>query len=248
MTKLKLREFLRKGYDGLTGMISSNRASFAFLIGLLATVLVYRIQLTIGLFTHPVKPFDFNPEQHPVWFTLAYLPYDLVFILGCFLLSWLLSRMTYFFKQDKAISFLKISGFILLPLVLMMMLLVHGVHGRLLFDVQTGLDNSVIKETFSGISFIETIRLIEIRDYLFLLLPFTLFWLVLLSPLRLRVWVVRVSILLVIFLSSLSLLAAHGRSKDVPDEIRLNPGLFLLSDVAEDVFFTYSVKDQNIKR
>ncbi|MBP1700889.1 MAG: hypothetical protein H6Q41_6077, partial [Deltaproteobacteria bacterium] len=27
MTKLKLREFLRKGYDGLTGMISSNRAS-----------------------------------------------------------------------------------------------------------------------------------------------------------------------------------------------------------------------------
>jgi hypothetical protein len=103
MAELKLREFLRKESDGLTRMISSSRASFAFFISLLAVVLVYRIQLTIGLFNHPVKPFDFNPAQHPVWFTLAYLPYDLVFVLVCFLLSWLLSRMTFFFKQGKGI-------------------------------------------------------------------------------------------------------------------------------------------------
>ena len=223
MTKLKLREFLRKGYDGLTGMISSNRASFAFLIGLLATVLVYRIQLTIGLFTHPVKPFDFNPAQHPAWFTLAYLPSDLVFVLVCFLVSWLVSRMTYFFKQGKAISFLKISGLILLHLALMIMLLVHGVHGRLLFDVQTGLDISAIKEAFSGISLLETLKFIEIKDYLFLFFPFALFWLLLLSPLRLTIRMVRSSILLFLFLSSLSILTTHGRARDVPDEIRLNP-------------------------
>ena len=245
MTKLKLREFLRKGYDGLTGMISSNRASFAFFVGLLATVLVYRIQLTIGLFTHPVKPFDFNPTQHPAWFTLAYLPYDLVFVLVCFLLSWLFSRITYLFKQGKAISFSKISGLILLHLVLMMMLLVHGVHSRLLFDVQTGLDISAIKEAFSGISLLKTLKFIEIRDYLFLIFPFAFFWLVLLSPFRLTVWMVRFSILLFLFLSSLSILTTHGRARDVPEEIRLNPAFFLLSDMTESVFFGHSVKDQN---
>lgn len=246
MAKLKLRDFLRKGSGALTRMISSSRASFAFFISLLAMVLVYRIQLTIGLFTHPVKPFDFNPTQHPVWFTLAYLPYDLVFILVCFLLSWLLSRMTYFFKQGKAILFLKISGFILLPLVLMLMLLVHGLHGRLLFDVQTGLDTSAIKEGFSGISLLETTKFIEMRDYLFLFFPFALFWLVLLSSLRLKVWMVRFSILLFLLLSSLSILATHGRARDVPEEIRLNPGIFLLSDMTESVLFSHSVKDKNI--
>ena len=245
MTKLKLREFLRKGYDGLTGMISSNRASFAFFVGLLATVLVYRIQLTIGLFNHPVKPFDVNPAQHPAWFTLAYLPYDLVFVLVCFLLSWLFSRITYLFKQGKAISFSKISGLILLHLVLMMMLLVHGVHSRLLFDVQTGLDISAIKEAFSGISLLKTLKFIEIRDYLFLIFPFAFFWLVLLSPFRLTVWMVRFSILLFLFLSSLSILTTHGRARDVPEEIRLNPAFFLLSDMTESVFFGHSVKDQN---
>ena len=246
MAELKIKDFLRDWSGLLTEMISSSKASFAFFISLLAIVLAYRIQLSIGLFINPVRPFDFNPAQHPPWFALAYLLYDLSLVLVCFLSSWLLSRMTHLLKQSKALLMFKISGLIFLHIVLMMMLLVHGVHGRLLFDVQTGLDNSVIKETFSGISFIETIRLIEIRDYLFLLFPFTLFWLVLLSPLRLRVWMVRVSILLVIFLLSLSLLAAHGRSRDVPDEIRLNPGLFLLSDVVENVFFTYSVKDRTM--
>jgi phosphoglycerol transferase MdoB-like AlkP superfamily enzyme len=246
MAELEIKDFLRKWSGLLTEWISSSKASFAFFISLLAIVLVYRIQLTIGLFINPVRPFDFNPVQHPPWFTLAYLPYDLSLVLVCFLLSWLLSRMTYFLKQGKAVPMFKISGLIFLHIVLMMMLLVHGVHGRLLFDVQTGLDNSVIKETFSGISFIETIKLIEIRDYLFLLFPFALFWLVLLSPLRLRVSMVRVSILLVIFLSSLSLWAANGRARNVPDEIRLNPGLFLLSDVAENVFSTYSVKDRTM--
>jgi membrane-anchored protein YejM (alkaline phosphatase superfamily) len=104
----------------------------------------------------------------------------------------------------------------------------------------------VLKEAFSGISFIETGKLIEIREYLFLLFPPALFWLVLLSPLGLRVWMARISIILIIFLLTLSLFAANGRTKNVPDEIRLNPALFLLSDVGENLFFTHSVEDRNI--
>ncbi|MGA2468509.1 MAG: sulfatase-like hydrolase/transferase, partial [Thermodesulfobacteriota bacterium] len=229
----------------LTRIVSSSKSSFAFFICLLAIVFVYRIQLMIGLFTKPVRPFDFNPGQHPVWFTLAYLPYDLAFVLVCFLLSWLLSRMTYSIKQSKTFSILKISGLVCLHIILMILLLVHGVHGHLLFDVQTGFDTSVIKETFSGISFIETLKLIEVKDYLFLLFPFGLFWLVLLSPLGLRIWMARVSIILVIFLPSLSLLAANDKTKNIPDEIRLNPAIFLLTDVAENIFFKPSVKDRN---
>jgi len=207
-------------------------------------VLVYRIQLTIRLFTNTVRPFDFHPAQHPLWFTLVYLPNDLAFVLVCFLISWFLSRMAYVASQSKTYPILKISGFVFLHIVLMILLLVHGVHGRLLFDVQTGFDTSVMKEAFSGISFIETLNLIEIEDYLFLLFPFGLFWLVLLFPVGLRIWMARVSVVLVISLLSLSLLMPNDKTKNVPDEIRLNPALFLLSDVAENVFFKHSSEDR----
>jgi len=129
--------------------------------------------------------------------------------------------------------------------VLFILLLIHGIHSRLLFDVQTGLDTSAIKEAFSGISLIETIKLIEIRDYLFLLFPFGIFWLVLLSGLGVRIWIARVSILLIIFLSSLSIFSAHYKTENVPAEIRLNPVLFLLMDVTENTVFRHSFEDRN---
>jgi phosphoglycerol transferase MdoB-like AlkP superfamily enzyme len=237
MVNIKIKALLRKSSSLLIGIVSSSKSSFALFICLLAMVLVYRIQLTIGLFTNPVRPFDFNPAHHPVWFTLAYLTYDLALVLVCFLISWLLSRMLNFINQGKTFQFLKISGLVFLHIVIVVLLLIHGVHGRLLFDVQTGFDTSVVKEAFSGVSFIETLKLIEIRDYLFLLFPFGLFWLVLLSPSGVRVWMARVSIMLIIFLSSLSLFTANHKTKNVPMEIRFNPAFFLLSDVAENVFF-----------
>jgi hypothetical protein len=246
MVKKKVKILSNKFSDGLIGIVSSSKASFAFFLCLLTIVFVYRIQLTVGLFTNPVRPFDFNPAHHSAWFTLAYLPYDLAFVLVCILIFWLLSRLTVFMKQSITLTIFKISGLFFLHIVLFILLLIHGVHGRLLFDVQTGLDTSAIKEAFSGIPFIETIKLIEIRDYLFLLFPFGLFWMVFLFPLGLRIWIARFSIVLVIFLSALSLLAANEKTRDVPGEIRLNPALFLLSDIAENVLFKHSVEDRNI--
>ena len=245
MVNIKVKVLFKKFSDLLKRIVSSSESSFALFISLLTMVLVYRIQLTIGLFTNPVRPFDFNPTQHPVWFALAYWPDDLALVFGCILISWLLSRLSYLTKQGKMFPIFKISGLVFLHIVLFLLLLIHGVHGRLLFDVQTGFDASVIKETFSGISFIETLKLIEIKDYLFLLFPFGLFWLIFLSPLGLRIWMARVSMVSVIFLSILSVLTAHDRNKNAPDEIRLNPALFLLSDVAENLFFTHSAGDRN---
>jgi phosphoglycerol transferase MdoB-like AlkP superfamily enzyme len=148
-------------------------------------------------------------------------------------------------KQGKTSQVSKILGLVFLHVVLVILLLIHGVHGRLLFDVQTGIDTSVVQEMFSGISLYETLRLIEVRDYLFLLFPLGLFWLVFLFPISLRIWTVRVSIVIVIFLSSLSIMVANDNIKNVPDEIRLNPAIFLLSDVAENVFFRHSAEKQN---
>jgi len=247
MVKMKVKVFLTKCSGLFTKIFSSGESSFAFFICLLAIVLVYRIQLTIGLFTKAVRPFDFHPLQHPLWFTLAYLPNDLALVLVCFLISWLLSRMGYLVQQSKAFPLYKIFGLIFLHIVLMILLLVHGAHGRLLFDVQTGFDTSVMKEAFSGISFVETLKLIEIRDYLFLLFPFALFCLVLLFPVGLRIWTARVSTGVVLVLLSLSFLAPHDKTKNVPEEVRLNPALFLLSDVVENVFFKGSAKDRSIK-
>ncbi len=209
-------------------------------------MIVYRIQLTVGLFTNTVRPFDFNPAQHPVWLVLAYLPGDLAFVFICSSLFWLLSRAASFVKWSKAFSTLKISGLIFLHLVLLAAVLIHGIHGRLLFDVQTGFDNGVMKEAFSGISLIETLRLVEWRDYLFLLFPFGLFWLILLLPIRLRIWMVMIPVVLVVFLLSVSLLINDDEAKMVPDEIRLNPAIFLLSDMAKNTVSAHRVQNQTM--
>lgn len=246
MVKIRVKALLMKCPGWVTRILSSSKSSFALFICLLAIVFVYRIQLTVGLFTNAVRPFDFIPAQHPVWFILAYLPCDLAFVFACFMLSWLLSRMAYFIKQGETFPILRISGLVFLHMILMILLLIHGIHGRLLFDVQTGFDTSVIKETFSGISLVKALKFVEIRDYLFLLFPFALFWLIFLFPISLRIWIARVSIMLVIFLLTLSLLATHDKTKNVPDEIRFNPVIFLLSDVAGNVFLNHSAEDRNI--
>jgi hypothetical protein len=245
MVNIRTKRFLAKCSSLLTGIVGSSESSFAFMICLLALTLAYRIQLTMDLFTNKVKPFDFNPAHSPVWFMLASLPYDLGLVFVCFLLSWLLSRMTFSSRQSRTSAVSRISGLVLVHIVLMILILIHGIHGRLLFNVQTGFDTSVIKEAFSGISFVETSKLVELRDCLFLLFPFGLFWLVFLSPARFRIWMGRASMVWVILLLSLSLLVTQGKAKNVPDEIRLNPTLFLLSDMAGNVLFSHTGKDRN---
>jgi hypothetical protein len=176
---------------------------------------------------------------------LVYLPYDLALVVVCFVLSWLLSRVQFFVKQGKILPILKISGFVFLHIFLIILLLIHGVHLRLLFGVQTGLDYSTIVEGFSVVSFIEIIKFVEIEDYLFLLLPIGVFWLVLLSPVALRIWMAKISFALILFLSLTAVFAANQKTNDVPAEIRLNPALFLLSDVAENAFFKHTAEDRN---
>ena len=101
MVKRKAKILSTKGFDLLTSVFSSNESSFAFFICLLAIVFAYRVQLTVSLFTNVVRPFDFNPAQHSVWFVLAYLPSDLALVLVCFSLSWLLSQAASFIKETE---------------------------------------------------------------------------------------------------------------------------------------------------
>jgi len=246
MVKIKMKVLSRTFFPLLRRIVSSSESSFAFFICIFAVILAYRIQLTIGLFTNSVRPFDFNPAHHPVWFILAYLPYDLALVLVCFLLSWLLSRMRFFIKQSKTFPILNILGFAFLHIIIVVLLLVHEIHLRLLFSVQTGLDYSAIMEAFSGVSLIEIIKLVEVRDYLFLLLPIGLFWFVLLSPMVLRISMAGISFVLIIFLSLTSVFAVNDKTNNAPAEMRLNPAFFLLSDVADHAFYQYTAKDRNI--
>ena len=230
----------------LKRIVSSSESSFALFICLLSLTFAYRIQLTMGLFTNPVKPFDFNPTIYPVWFMLSYLYLDLPFILVCCLLSWLLSQTKSLIKQSKAFFILKALGFVLVHIFLIIMPLIYRAHLHLLLDAQTGLDYFTITEAFLNISFIGIARFAEIRDYLFLLLPIGLFWLVLLSPLALKKWMVRVSFACIVSLLLIPVFSANGHKKNVPPEIRFNPAVFLLSDVAEHAFNKHAAENRNL--
>ena len=246
MVKIKAKTVPKTFLPSLKRIVSSSESSFAFFICLLVLTLVYRIQLTIGLFTNPVKPFDFNPAHTPVWFMFLYFPYDLALVLACFMLPWFLSRIQFPIKQSKTFPILNISGFVLLQIFLIIMLLIHEIHLRLLFTVQSGLDYSAIMEAFSTISLAEVIKLVEVKDYLFLLLPIGLFWLVKMSRLTLRISMAGVSFAVIIFLLLISVFAANDKAKDVPAEMRLNPAIFLLSDVVDHAFYQHAFKSRDI--
>ena len=231
MGKPKLKTF-RVLFSGLH---SSGKASFAFFICVWVVALAYRVQLTIGLFGNPVRPFDFQPATHPVWFTLLYFPYDMAFVLASFLLAWLLSQLPSLLKESKILTTLRVLGLVLLHIALLALILIHGLHGRLLFDGQTGLDLYAIGEGFSNVSFVEVLKVIGMKEYLFLLFPFGLFWLIVLSSLSLRIWLGRISVGFMVVLLSISLFTFKDANRTVHAEIRLNPALFLLSDAGNRV-------------
>ena len=209
-------------------------------------IFAYRIQLTISLYLNSTRPFDFNPALHPVWFMLPYLPYDLSLVFGCFILSWLLSRASFLIRQRKPFSILKISGFFLLHVVLITLLLVHEAHIRLLFDAQTGLDYSMIVEAFSSVPFMELIKFAGLGECLFFLLPIGLFWLVQNFPLVLRIRMAAASIALILSLSLISVFMPNGKTDNVPAEIRMNPALFLISDVFGNGLFRHTAEGRDM--
>jgi hypothetical protein len=60
MVKTKERLDLRASSKRLGRFFSSSEASFAFFVCLLVLTFAYRIQLTVRLFSSPVRPFDFR--------------------------------------------------------------------------------------------------------------------------------------------------------------------------------------------
>ncbi len=231
----------------LQRIASSGRSSLAFFICALVLILLYRVQLTWALFTHSIRPFDFNPSAHPIWFMVRYFPYDLALLFICFLLSWLVSHVSILVKKRQIRMFFTISGFILLHPFLISLFLIHGGHTRLLFEAQTGLSYFVIQELFLNVPFVELVKFVDWKDGLFLLIPIGLFWGVLLLRLAFRVRIFKASIGLIILLSLFSIIGMSSKRGDLPAEIRLNPAIFLLSDIAEQGIFKTSPGDGYIK-
>ena len=215
---------------------SSAGTSIAFAICLSAIILAYRIQLSEGLLNSSVRPFDFNPGPSPVSFILSCMPLDLFLIAACFLITWLFSRGSHLVGNSKMSILMRTLGLTSLNLVILAVLIIHAAHIRLLFDAQTGLDISMIREVWKNIPVAELARFMNLKEALLLLIPIGLFWLIWLLPLSLRVWAFRVFVLLIVFLASFSALSVPGKTLEVPPEIRLNPALFLLSDIADHAF------------
>jgi hypothetical protein len=159
----------------------------------------------------------------------------MAFVLASFLLAWLLSQLPFLLKESKILTTLRVLGLVLLHIALLALILIHGLHGRLLFDGQTGLDLYAIGEGFSNVSFVEVLKVIGMKEYLFLLFPFGLFWLIVLSSLSLRIWLGRISVGFMVVLLAISLFTFKDANRTVHAEIRLNPALFLLSDAGERV-------------
>ncbi len=225
---------------------SSGKSSFALFVCLLLIILAYRFQLTRGLLTSSVRPFDFDPRDHLLRVILSYLPYDLSLILACILIPWLFSKVFSVLKKDNLFLILKGAGLVSLNLMIIILLIIHAAHIRLLFDAQTGLNMSMIKEVRMNIPFTELMRFISLEEALLLLVPIGLFWLVLFLPFSFRLWMARVFLVLVVLLPMVSIWLARDRSQEVPSEIRLNPALFLLSDVVDHVFLRQKYEYQSL--
>ncbi len=78
-------------------------------------------------------------------------------------------------------------GFISMFIFIIMVTLIHGIHKRLLFEAQSGLDSSVIAEAFTNFPLREVFKLIEGREVAFLLFPIGLFGLLLFGPSTLKI-------------------------------------------------------------
>jgi hypothetical protein len=76
--------------ERIRGFLSPDPSSTALFVSTLLLVLFYRITLTYALLTRPLRPFDYTPTLHPLWFTIRYLLGDFAVVL----LAFGFSRMT----------------------------------------------------------------------------------------------------------------------------------------------------------
>ena len=101
-------------------------------------------------------------------------------------------------------------------------------------------------EVFSEVSLTETVRFAGFEEVAFLLFSVALFWLVLLSPRFVKIRIAGISLFVVIFFSLISILSPKDKSKSVPAEIRLNPVLFLISDIVDHTRYKLIPQTQNM--
>jgi len=216
-------------------LASTGRKTYALLVSLFAMVFLYRVALTISLFVNDVKPFDFNPKLVPVWFMIGFLPYDLLLIGVIVLLSFAMSRLSRaeaLAARPRLYYGVRIGGIVLTQALLVVLLTVHATHVRLLFEVQTGFEYYVVRELFFTASIAGVLKQVPVAYYLAALVFIGVFWLIALLPHEAKVRLGRVLLIVMAVGLLLSPLSATLVPTALVKEIRLNPVLFLLSDIA----------------
>jgi len=214
--------------------ILNNKYLLAFLVSLFTLIIFYRIQLTVSLFTSPVRPFDFYPNSNPIRFILAYLPYDLFLLLFCFIIIFLLSRIKFLLWKLIDSKILNILGGIFLNIFFVILLLIHGAHIRLLFNAQIGFDYSIFLETIVNVSMNEIIKFMDLSDFIYIILFLIIFWVIIFSSTGFKIWLLRGLLIIIIILSITSLFYFFDENEKTPSEIKYNPTLYFLSDLARN--------------
>jgi len=217
-------------------MVSPKRVPLVFTLSTLLVVFIYRLQLTLGLFKNPVKPFDYHPTMDSFPFVLSLLLYDFPLLLFGFLLSWAISPPWMRGSRRKGGWILIGLGLIFIHVLLVSFLLIHGAHLRLLFEAQTGLSLWILREAFLNVSFTELLRFIHLRDLPFLVVPFFVFWGLFFSPFSVWKWVRGISLggMVLLFMGSLLVSLLPPQKPVSPLEIRLNPVFFLFYDLLKE--------------
>lgn len=224
--------------------LSKNRYLLAFGLSVLIIIITYRTQLTIGIYTSQIRPFDFYPNSSPIKFILTYLLYDFLLLFYYILIFFFIANIKVSYKTGS--KFLTILSAIFLNIILIVTLLIHGAHIRLLFNAQIGFEYSILTETFLNVSLKELIKLLKFNDIIYLFIPLFIFWIIIILPSFFRTCLFKISLSTSIILFCISLLYFFGEKEKPPKEIKSNPVIFLLSDIAKQEILNLRVKDRKV--
>lgn len=217
--------------------VSEYRYILSFVICSFILIIAYRIQLTFGLIKSPIRPFDFSLKSNPFSFIFSSFIYDFFVLLFFPVIFFLFSKLKRILFKDKYSKFFNTCGIISLNIVLLLYLLIHGTHLRLLFNAQIGFEYSILFEMIVNLSLDEVIGLINFNDILFLTIPLSIFWAIVFSPNKWKIWIYRISLSSIIIFSLLSFIKFLNGKDDIPNEIKSNPVIFLISDaIRHEVF------------
>ncbi len=222
-------------------------ATFATVI---LTGLAYRIRLYLGLLNADIKPFSFDPAEYSFFFTMQYLLYEILFAAAVTSIVIVVQILLLLVRNPVVRKWFARTLLIVWSLVLVIIALGYGAHYRLILEMNSGLELSLISEGMQGLNLTEFMSMLSATDLLFLVMPIGIFYFVYFQPAHWRQFT-DVSLAVIAILAFLLPVSFSGHNKPLlARELRLNPIYFALSDIlnSHDNQKSFSITQENLHR